>query len=98
VQLVFFCALRRCESLDISGCVRLDGRIFWALAGTASTLMALTCCDIGTVRMLHDRLLLPYFDLPVEHTQVHPIGSKDRNCDCVPTPCHMVLLQVTNEH
>jgi hypothetical protein len=46
-----FGALRRCQDLDLKGCVLLDGSIFAALAGTAATLIALNCEDIGTVHL-----------------------------------------------
>ena len=50
-QVLFFCGLRRCEILDLSGRMQLDGRIFWALAGTASTLTSLNSEGFAAVRM-----------------------------------------------
>ena len=51
VTQVLFGALRRCQRLDLKGCVLLDGSVFRALAGTAATLTDLDCEGNGMVRV-----------------------------------------------
>lgn len=46
---VLFGALRCCQRLDLRQCPLLDGSVFKALAGTASTLNDLDCGGIGMV-------------------------------------------------
>ena len=46
-----FGALRHCKDLNLTGCTELDGSVFEMLAGTAATLTALSCENIGTVRV-----------------------------------------------